>query len=374
MLRVIRKCKTMSVGKVNLGSVSTPADVTKASVKPNAKVSFSGVGSTDKALAKEISTHMPKAINWIGKFSKLTGEVPNIIINAIGTGLVAPIFIKYNFLSKTDEDTRTYSAMRQPISAVLSVAAQIGAVIPTDRLIVNMSNKGDFVGEVLSSPKYNQYAFQDINYIKRTLKKQNPKLSEQELDTLAAQKHNEKVDKIAKTVLDKNSVEYTSGGKEVKLQQDEVKKLLIQTTDDMIKNAKDNKTEKDFIEGIQKTIKEGKNISINDVAEKLSKGVSEFELNSFATNLVKKHISNVGANVKGLRQIAGLVVSVATIPISCSALNYLYPRIMDAVFPSLSKKKNKNSKDSKDSNDEFMKAIDNSIHRGAIASNEEVRR
>lgn len=321
--------------------------------------------NTEKALTKEISGLMPKAINWIGKFSKLTGEVPNIIINAIGTGFVAPIFIKYNFLSKTDEDTRTYSALRQPISAILSVAAQIGAVIPTDRLIVNMSNRGEF------AQKYNQDAFEDVNYIKRELKKENSKLSPQELETLATQKHNEKINKVAKNILKNNSIEYISAGKEVKLTPEEVKKLLIQTTDDMLKNSKDNKAEKDFIEGVQKTIKESKEVSIKNIAKKLSKGVSEFETNAFATNIVKKHISNIGANVKGLRQIAGLVVSLATIPISCSVLNYLYPRIMDALFPSLSRKKNKKPKDS---NDEFIKAVDNSIHRGVAASNEEVRK
>ena len=93
---------------------------------------------------------MPSSQKIMNKLAKNMGEVQNIIFNSLGTGLVAPIFIKWNPLSKTDEDTRTYSAWRQPISAVLAVVTQAGITAPFNTLINNMSNSG-YLGE-----KYNK--------------------------------------------------------------------------------------------------------------------------------------------------------------------------------------------------------------------------
>ena len=62
--------------------------------------------AVDINLKNEIKAFMPPSIKGMKKFSDNMGEVQNIIINALGTGLVAPIFIKWNPLSKTDEDTR----------------------------------------------------------------------------------------------------------------------------------------------------------------------------------------------------------------------------------------------------------------------------
>lgn len=348
----------MLVGNVNLNGVLPSATgITKAVTKtanPN----------VEKELAQGIAEMMPKSIGIIGKFSKIVGEVPNIIINALGTGLVAPIFIKYNFLSKTDDDTRTYSAWRQPISAMLSVVTQVGAVIPFDRLITNMSNKGQFLGKNITSHKYNKEAFQDIDYIKKTLKKENPSLTAQELDTLAQEKHTQNIQKIADGIKANGSIEYMAGGKKVVLSPSEVKQLLEQTTADMLSQTKDNAKDQSVIKKMQEAIKGNK--SIKDL-EEISKAIPESE---FVTNVVKKHISNVGANLKGLRQVTGLVVSLATIPISCSILNTVYPKIMDALFPKLSKKKAPKDSDA----DAFIKAIDNSIHRGAVDSKSEVRK
>lgn len=351
----------MSVGKVNFtgkspnfGSISSACtNVCHNTERHN----------TEKALKKEIPNLMAKSIRTISKLSKFAGEVPNIIINAIGTGLVAPIFIKYNFLSKTDEDTRTYSALRQPISAVLSVAAQVGAVIPIDRLISKMSNSGQFLGEKLSSPKYNKEAFQDVDYIKKMLKKENPKLSAQELNDLADEKYLDNLDKLIKNAESKNSIEYMVKGKKVKLADEEIKKILEQVTSDMLIHAKDHPGEHAVIKEIHQAIKDKKLTTIKKVSEAISKKIPD---NNFVYDVIQKHISNVNSNLKGLRQITGLVVSLATIPISCSVLNYVYPRVMDALFPRLSKKKGAAPKDT------FQKACASTYmgHHSDVADSE----
>lgn len=158
----------------------------------------------EKSTKKEFENLMPRMIKIISKFSKLQGEVPNIIINALGTGLVAPIFIKYNFLSKTDEDTRTYSAWRQPVSAVLAVITQAGMITPFNHLIWKMNNNGEFCG-----PNYNTTAFPDAKYIQEQLKKDGCKLTGKELEDLAKQKYNEKIDALVDKAIKDNTIKYT---------------------------------------------------------------------------------------------------------------------------------------------------------------------
>ena len=45
-----------------------------------------------------------------------------IVGNGIGTAFVAPIFIAFNPIAKQDPKKKKYSAMRQPISAIIATA------------------------------------------------------------------------------------------------------------------------------------------------------------------------------------------------------------------------------------------------------------
>ena len=144
---------------------------------PNKQVNFTGAPKvTAGMIEKEISPLMPKSIQAISKLGSNVSELQDIIINSLGTGLVAPIFIKWNPLSKTDEDTRTYSAWRQPVSAVLAIVTQGFITIPFNHTIKNMTNSGWF-GE-----KYNQTPFMDDDYIKKQIKKNKPGLTKEQLE------------------------------------------------------------------------------------------------------------------------------------------------------------------------------------------------
>lgn len=176
----------------------------------------------EKSTEKEFKALMPRMIKVISSFSKFNGEVPNIIINALGTGLIAPVFIKYNFLSKTDEDTRTYSAWRQPVSAVLAVITQAGMIMPFNHLIWKMNNNGEFCG-----PNYNTTAFPDAKYIQEQLKKDGCKLTGKELEDLAKQKYNENIDALVDNAIKNNTIEYTtSAGKKVSVPQENLRNIL----------------------------------------------------------------------------------------------------------------------------------------------------
>ena len=87
--------------------------------------------------ADRITKSLPhaKSIAAMKNLEWLKGEIGGILITALGTGLVAPIFIGFNpFVKapknatpeqkKENENTKLYTAMRQPISAVLAIIFQ----------------------------------------------------------------------------------------------------------------------------------------------------------------------------------------------------------------------------------------------------------
>lgn len=145
----------------------------------NNNVAFQGKFSSAD-IGKKIDSYMPVTVKTAKKLSSGLGEVQNTMINAIGTGVIAPIFIKFNPLSKSDEDTRTYAAWRQPVSAVLAILTNVYLTVkPFDKAMENMVNKG------VLDDDYNRTAFQDEKFIAKELKKQHPEYSEQQISQKA---------------------------------------------------------------------------------------------------------------------------------------------------------------------------------------------
>lgn len=194
---------------------------------------FTG-GIAQGDLVKDIQKLMPRTIKATNRLADSMGEIQNIIINAVGTGLVAPIFIKYNPLSKTDEDTRTYSAWRQPLSAVLAIATQASMVAPFNNLINWMANTGK-----LPDP-YNKTNFQDDKYLAKIIKKTNPTLSKEQLSIAVKNEQEKQYKELLENLRNKNAI-YIKQHKAPAKQMDEAlyKNLLIETVDSMIKE--DNK-------------------------------------------------------------------------------------------------------------------------------------
>ena len=116
--------------------------------------SFTGTGAATATAVRSINDIlldiMPKSAKRMVKMHEGMGEIQNQFINALGTGLVAPLFIKFNPLSDTDENTRTYTAWRQPVSAVLAVGTQCAIVKPFNDLIRWMSDIG-YLGQKYNS-------------------------------------------------------------------------------------------------------------------------------------------------------------------------------------------------------------------------------
>lgn len=81
---------------------------------------------------RQITRALESQVNGVKKYftllDKNNGENLNNIVTAVGTAGVAPIFIRYNPLSNEDPKVKSYSALRQPLSAVLALSVQLPAM------------------------------------------------------------------------------------------------------------------------------------------------------------------------------------------------------------------------------------------------------
>ena len=435
-------------------------------IKKAGQTSFTGrcsplEAASDINMANEIKEFMPSAVKGMKRLSDNMGEIQNIIINALGTGLVAPIFIKWNPLSKTDEDTRTYSAWRQPVSAVLAVATQVGVTIPFNKMIEYRANTGFY------DAQYNKTLFQDENFIAKRLKKLYPYATKKQIEAMTKEKMAEQKQNLILMIQNNNVTMSKADGTPVPLSQAKYKELVdsviqkkidfengelkkcneitipkkiqrgeyYRTHKDEAKNIfteqsnklKNTNDPKVIRKQVKQLIKQHKNgdkellaifdeilqrrgnkdselkvaiqAKLDDVlrdidfhtkfktAEALKQGVIQFETESrinpineslntlnamkkmiaenktvgeiedFLTQTVdtndkhrlfkfnlskdvaKKMSDIVKNNLKAHKQITGLIVSFLMLPISCSLLNWCYPRFMDIFFPNLSSKK-----------------------------------
>ena len=133
-------------------------------------VSFSGNPTTTvvKPLEKYLLEKMPWYTRGMVKIHEGMGEVQNQLINACGTGLVAPLFIMYNPISDKDQDTKTYTAMRQPISAVLAVGTQAAIVVPFNAMIKRDADIG------FLPIQYNRTLFPSDDFVEKLVKEETP--------------------------------------------------------------------------------------------------------------------------------------------------------------------------------------------------------
>lgn len=457
--------------KVELRNVSnygnTPA-MRQPDHNKNRNVAFKGK-YTQSDITAQLDKYMPGKIKFMKKLSDGLGEVQNTLINAIGTGLIAPVFIKYNFLSDTDEDTRTYSAWRQPISAVLTVATQCAVVVPFNKAVAEMVNKG------VLDDDYNRTAFKEAATLRKELKKQHPEYTKAKIDEEVKRLEKEQANKLIDDIRHKNTVEITKYKENgvfnvnkgvydnavegainriIDLEKAELKRLKeekqvyrirrrefyrtnssetfafikeleeITSNSDMkevqkglkekIKSLKGSKEKEElqriakevlglsnssteeskssivkamqdklnkvrttaekyskmsdkaevekavadeiadrihsventlsFYEKAKAAIKEGKTVkeieSMFSAEAKVNKRLANKEI-TFAKEVAEMFKKQVKGNIGSVKQMGGLIVGLAMIPVACTLLNVIYPLFMDAVFPNLSHGKNK---------------------------------
>lgn len=144
----------------------------------HAAQSFTG---KESKVAQMITESLPQkgAIEKMKSLDWLKGEAGGILITAIGTGLVAPMFIAFNPFVKPPKDatpeqkqdvknTKIYTAWRQPISAVLAILFQLGALKPIDILLDEPFNNPEYSKNV--GLHYDQSVLNGKSYRERMAK------------------------------------------------------------------------------------------------------------------------------------------------------------------------------------------------------------
>lgn len=198
----------------------------KTNSMPNDQVNFTANVSTAE-VKQQLMKLMPPIFRGMQRMKNGIGEFQNIVINSIGTGIVAPLLIKYNFLSKTDEDTRTYTAWRQPISAFLAIMTQALITLPFDYIIKTMVNNGEF------GLKYNLTFAPDEKLLRKEIIKnnKNKNLSKAEIDELVKAKKNKNMDEIVNTLLTENKIKFSEyrSPNLVSLPDEELRQLALDT-------------------------------------------------------------------------------------------------------------------------------------------------
>ena len=197
--------------------------------------SFTGKANVAaESIEEVVKSFMPWTIRTLNFLGGKRGEIQNILINAAGTGLVAPVFIKYNFLSDADEDTRTYSAWRQPLSAVLAIVTQAGLTMPFYKLYDKWANNGSF------DENMNKTLFQDEDYIRNMLKKQDQykNATKDELNAAAKAERKRQLDALRESFHTENGgrpIYRYADGTTKRMSDTTYKNLLTEAIDKMLK-------------------------------------------------------------------------------------------------------------------------------------------
>ncbi len=82
----------------------------------------------DGQIKRALESQVHGTKKYFVMLNKNNGEHLNNIVTAVGTAAVAPVFIRFNPLSDEDPKVKAYSALRQPLSAVLALSVQLPAM------------------------------------------------------------------------------------------------------------------------------------------------------------------------------------------------------------------------------------------------------
>lgn len=264
------------------------------------KLLIEGIQREIKKNEKELMKELPWFVRLSNMFKKdfFKGDVANVIITGLGTGLVAPLMINYNPLSKEDSDTKAYAAWRQPISAVIAVVTQVGITKQVEKTLKGMATEGRF-GEKMN---------------------------------LRIANMNSSVSKKCSAISDefaflsrKNNIDLNEYFKEKSIELFEkaglVKEKLPKRAELLKKRA----------DGIKELINNPEKAGAF-LSEQVKKYSDKAKARKSTAGEIEKRFKNYKDNL-------GIGIALITLPFACGLLNWVYPRFMKAVFPELTNKK-----------------------------------
>lgn len=400
------------------------------------------------------SGKVAKFLNYVGENQ---GEALNILVTAVGTAGVCPLFIAFNPLSKEDSKTKQYSAWRQPISAAITVATQLTITNKFNdymaRRASTMEKRGKgilphFARTDLTACPHERYLKKIIKYehpewdkkqVAKEVEKRQKIAEKKAVSRLRNEMKNSTIetkdllcqdyyDKAKKQLIEKIKTEEKSQienqfkkpiddiwstklEKHLNKRLKEKAKAIGKTPETLIKETAESLVNRDVItEAVTKRLirnLKAKGLSTKDVIDKCNsensehikfiKGLidefspeekktislhteKELDATKIAEDIVKKlehmkeyeqtkqledftSVKKIGNtfneilhNVKIKKLVRsktsdakkvfktqnsqmGLVVTLLTLPFTCGALNWAYPRIMEKIMPEMSAKK-----------------------------------
>jgi len=157
---------------------------TKLSAQKNMGKSCNVSFGAAKGLPPEIIEALGKNSKWWEKFlcyaGEHQGEALNILVTAVGTAIICPLFIRYNPFSKEDKDTRAYSAWRQPISAVIAVLTQLTITKWFNNWMAKTASTSDKNGNAVFT-RADLRAKPHERYLKRIIKLEHPEFNDKQV-------------------------------------------------------------------------------------------------------------------------------------------------------------------------------------------------
>lgn len=334
---------TANIGSSAKGIASKVATPVKAAAKNVVTGAAKGTGVPVKSYDEAVLN----SLGWFGKnLSKLkVDEKLNIIVTAVGTAIVAPIFIAFNPLSKKDKESKMYSALRQPISAVIAVAAQLG--------VVNLTNHA--LDKYASTGVVNAMDLRDKpaeSYLQKLIKMKNPNIKKGDLAAEIAKRQESAFKKAIacetenfKNVETKNILDILTKENSISVK-DHTNKL------EELAKAKKAEGAKESLRVLKKQLKDGVEDAVladtkNVIKENAEKLVRDGKCANFDDALrqetIKKFVSAKIAKASDMlncnKNYIGIALGLATLPVTCGILNWAYPRIVEKFFPSLANSK-----------------------------------
>ena len=116
-------------------------------IYPKNNTHFTGKNSD---ILKGINEEMPRFVRYLAGYKTRMGEKQDIYINAIGNGVVAPLFIGYNSLSKADDYKKKYAALRQTAMVLTGVCIQTLITLPIVNKYLDKQLENGAFGEKFS--------------------------------------------------------------------------------------------------------------------------------------------------------------------------------------------------------------------------------
>lgn len=263
------------------------------------KINFCGLSSKTLNNAGKAIEKTAKKENWFIRFNKefdKKSENYTIIVTALGTGIVAPIVLTVNPVSKEDSNTKKYTALRQPISAFLALVTQLAVNTPIPKFLDKKAALGSLGRAYLPDPKA-KFNGKDVYN------------EQQQKDILSQLKSALKDDAFRKDIVDCN---YKSDMKKAK--NDVIKETSYF---DRFFNGKVKAEMKKEIQNRQAKVKK---LGMNEI------GIDE------ALKYTKQ-------NLKIFKKLTGIVASVSVLYPTFTVLNWMYPRFVEKFFPNLVKDK-----------------------------------